>query len=90
MRIEVDSKTKESTRKAEEKRKNLNEGQWEDRKQWSLGVVQCIKSSETDIYIYIYIYIYTIEMLHLEHTLCGTKSRTLRREDRNNLTNFEV
>ena len=41
--IEVDAKTKENTRKTEEKlggknkesheRKNLNEGQWEDRKQ---------------------------------------------------------
>ena len=48
--IEVDAETKESTKKTEEKldgrykegheRKNLNEGQWEDRKQWSLGVGQ--------------------------------------------------
>ena len=48
--IAVDAETKESTRKTEEKldgrykdgheRKNLNEGQWEDRKQWSLGVGQ--------------------------------------------------
>jgi hypothetical protein len=46
----VDAETKESTRKTEEKldgrnkegheRKNLNEDQWEDRKQWSLGVRQ--------------------------------------------------
>jgi hypothetical protein len=35
--IEVDAETTESTRKTEE---NLNEGQWEDRKQWSLGVGQ--------------------------------------------------
>ena len=51
--IEVDAKTKESTRKTEEnwmegikkatKERNLNEGQWEDRKQWSLGVRQCGK-----------------------------------------------
>jgi len=34
--------------------RNLNEGQWEDRKQWSLGVGQRRKSFETDIYIYIY------------------------------------
>jgi hypothetical protein len=45
----VDAETKESTRKTEEKldgkykegyerKKHLNEGQWEDRKQWSLGV----------------------------------------------------
>jgi hypothetical protein len=43
----VDAKTKESTRKTEENwmegikkamhERNLKEGQWEDRKQWSLG-----------------------------------------------------
>ena len=49
--IEVGAETKESTRKTEEKNwmegikkamneRNLNEGQWEDRKQWSLGVGQ--------------------------------------------------
>ena len=48
--IEVDAKTKESTRKTEEKlagrnkktmnERNLNEGQREDAKQWSLGVGQ--------------------------------------------------
>ena len=48
--IEVDAETKESTgrpkknwmegiKKAMNER-NLNEGQWEDRKQWSLGVGQ--------------------------------------------------
>jgi hypothetical protein len=46
---EVDAKTKESTRKTEEKlegikkamnERNLNEGQWEDRKRWSLGLGQ--------------------------------------------------
>jgi len=31
--------------------RNLNEGQWEDRKQWSLGVEQRF---ETDIHTYIY------------------------------------
>ena len=46
----------EVIRKAMNER-NLNEGQWEDRKQWSLGVEQCKKSFETDIYIYVYIYI---------------------------------
>jgi hypothetical protein len=30
---------------------NLNEGQWEDRKQWSLGVGQRKKRFENDIYI---------------------------------------
>ena len=44
--LEVDAETKESTRKTEVKldgrykegheRKKLNEGQWEERKQWSL------------------------------------------------------
>jgi hypothetical protein len=43
----------EGIRKAMNER-NLNEGQWEDRKQWSLGVRQR-RSLETDIYIYIYI-----------------------------------
>ena len=45
---EVDAKRKKSTRKTKEKldgrkamhARNLNEGQWEDRKQWSLGVGQ--------------------------------------------------
>ena len=46
----MDTKTKERTRKTEEKmdggikkamnERNLNEGEWEDRKQWSLGVGQ--------------------------------------------------
>jgi len=31
--------------------RNLKEGQWKDRKQWSLGVRQCRKSFENDIYI---------------------------------------
>jgi hypothetical protein len=34
--------------------RNSNEGQWEDRKQWSLGVGQCRKSFETDIYIHVF------------------------------------
>ena len=47
--IEVDAETKESTRKTEEKldgrykeghERKKPEGQWEDRKQWSLGVGQ--------------------------------------------------
>jgi hypothetical protein len=38
--------------------RNLKEGQWEDRKQWSLGVGQRRKSFETDIYIHTHIYIY--------------------------------
>jgi hypothetical protein len=31
--------------------RNLNEGQWEDRKQWNLGDGQRRESFETDIYI---------------------------------------
>jgi hypothetical protein len=41
--IEMDAETKDSTRKTKKKamnERNLNEGQWEDRKQWSLGVGQ--------------------------------------------------
>jgi len=48
--IEVDAETKGSTRKTEKNwmdgirkamnERNLNEGQWEDRRQWSLGVGQ--------------------------------------------------
>jgi len=46
----VGARTKESRRKTEKKwmegikkamnERNLNEGQWEDRKQWSLGIGQ--------------------------------------------------
>jgi hypothetical protein len=35
--------------------RNINEGQWEDRKQWSLGVGQSRKTF-WNRYIYIYIY----------------------------------
>ena len=48
--IEVDAETKESTKKTEKNwiedirkamnERNLSEGQWKDRKQWSLGVGQ--------------------------------------------------
>jgi len=48
----------ERIRKAMNER-NLNEGQWEDRKQWSLGVGQRTKKFwNWYIYVYIYIYIY--------------------------------
>ena len=43
----------ERTKKAMHER-NLNEGQWEGRKRWSLGVGQRRKSFETDIHIYIH------------------------------------
>ena len=33
--------------------RNLNEGQWEDRKQWSLGVGLRRKSFETDLHTYV-------------------------------------
>jgi hypothetical protein len=45
----------EGIRKAMNER-NLNEGQWENRKQWSVG--QRRKSFKTDIYIYIYMHSY--------------------------------
>jgi len=38
--------------------RNLNEGQWEDRKQWSLGVGQ--RKKNVLKYIYIYIYTHTL------------------------------
>ena len=41
-------------------KRNLNEGQWEDRKQWSLGVGQHRKKVWKPIYIYIYIYIHRV------------------------------
>ena len=47
----------EGIRKAMNER-NLNEGQWEDRKQWSLGVGHRRKNVLKPIYIYTYIYIY--------------------------------
>ena len=50
----------EGIRKAMNER-NLNEGQWEDRKQWSLGVGQRRKKFWNQyicVYIYIYIYIH--------------------------------
>ena len=50
----------EGIRKAMNER-NLNEGQWEDRKQWSLGVRQRRKTFRNR-YIYIYIYIYIVAM----------------------------
>ena len=50
----------EGIRKAMNER-NLNEGQWEDRKQWSLGVGQRRKTfSNRYIYIYIYKIIYNV------------------------------
>jgi len=34
--------------------RNLNEGQWEDMKQWSLGVGQLRKNAFKPIYTYMY------------------------------------
>ena len=60
---EVDAETKGSRRKTEEKldgrnkesmnERNLNEGQWEDRKQWSIGVGQYRKNVLNPICTYI-------------------------------------
>jgi hypothetical protein len=65
--IEMDAETKESTSKTEEKlnesirkamnERNLNEGQWEDRKHGVWVLDNVVKRFETDIYIYIYIYL---------------------------------
>jgi hypothetical protein len=48
----------EGIKKAMNKR-NLNEGQWEDRKQWSLGVGQRGRSFETDTHTHTHTQIYT-------------------------------
>ena len=61
----------ESIRKATKER-NLNEGQWEDRKQWSIGVGQVEKRFETDIYIYMYIYIYIYIYMSHPHVTDST------------------
>jgi hypothetical protein len=58
----------EGIRKAMNKR-NLNEGQWEDRKQCSLGVGQRRKTFlNRHIYIYIYIHIYVFPPVNLYPT----------------------
>ena len=44
--------------------RNLNEGQWEDRQQWSLGAGQRRKTF-LNRYIYIYIYIYICVCLYI-------------------------
>jgi hypothetical protein len=68
--IEVDTETKENMRKTEQNwmegirkamnERNLNEGQWEDRKQWSLGVGQRGKTFRTR-----YIYIFFLILFHI-------------------------
>jgi hypothetical protein len=55
----------EDIRKAMNKR-NLNEGKWEDRNQWSLGVGTTYKKGLKPIYIYIYIYIYIHKTVFLQ------------------------
>jgi hypothetical protein len=40
--------------------RNLNEGQWEDRKQWSLGVGQRRKRFETDMHACMHTYIHCL------------------------------
>jgi hypothetical protein len=47
-------------------KRNLNEGQWEDKKQWSLGVRQRRKTF-WNWYIYIYIY---INLYMFQATMC--------------------
>jgi len=51
--------------------RNLNEGQWEDGKQWSLGVRQCRKAFwNRYIYLYIHIHyhIYIHNIMYIIHT----------------------
>jgi len=57
--------------------RNLNEGQWEDRKQWSLGVEQRRKSFEPDIYIHTYIELwrYTLEKCIIVAHFNNTESK---------------
>jgi hypothetical protein len=57
----------EDIRKAMNER-NLNEGQWEDKKHWNLGVGQHRKSFETDIYIYILYYVASIILFVRRYT----------------------
>jgi len=46
--------------------RNLNEGQWEDRKQWSLGVGQRRKRFEPDVYTHKKIGRSVVEKIHLD------------------------
>ena len=66
----MDAETKESTKKTEEKldgryktmnERNLNERQWEDRKQWSLDVGQRRKTFWNRYIIIINIFIIGVE-----------------------------
>jgi hypothetical protein len=51
----------EGIRKATNER-NLKEGQWEDRKQWSLGVGQRRKNVLKPIYIVLFLYMFRATM----------------------------
>ena len=46
--------------------RNLNEGQWEDRKQWSLGVGQRRRRFETDVCVCVCVCIYIIIIMFLK------------------------
>ena len=73
----------EDIRKAMDER-NLNKGQWEDRKQWSLGVGQRRKTFwNRYIYIYIYItnrYIYIYIYIYIYYQQCRFQPRWLFRK----------
>jgi hypothetical protein len=53
--------------------RNLNEGQWEDRKQWSLGVGQR-RITFWNRYIYIHTYIHTHTHTHCTLAHCVVQS----------------
>ena len=53
----------EGVRKAMNER-NRNEGQWEDRKQWSLGVDNVEQRFEADIHTYIHTHTYINTYIH--------------------------
>ena len=54
--------------------RNLNEGQWEDRKQWSLGVGQRTKRFEPDIYIHKTLHVSDISSVHHQEFIHCTLS----------------
>jgi hypothetical protein len=54
--------------------RNLKEGQWEDRKQWSLGVGQCKKKKFWNRYIYIYFAAFREHSTCTSTTVCVSRT----------------